>query len=139
MATHSSKNPAQAVVTQEPSRSAVEEMDRYLATVAFPTSADAYEFPDLELPATNPNAATVKAARVKRDWSSVEPRPDFLTTRLDEPVVTLSEFRWDTDRKRLSRGNYPIGGALLDLAAEDASYTSLVSVIPRRKTDPPPR
>lgn len=109
-------------------------MDACLAKVKFPESADAYEFPDLVLPSTNPNAAAVAAAKVKRDWTSVELRPDYLTTRLDEPVVTLTKLEWDDASKRLSRGTLEPEQAELDLSAGGASYTSLVAASGAGKT-----
>lgn len=108
-------------------------MDAYLAQINFPKSADAYEFPDLVLPESNTNAQAVVAARVKRDWLTTG-RPDFLTTRLDQSVVELTNFTWDTERKMLTLGDGEPGKAELDLGATGASYTSLVAASGAGKT-----
>ena len=111
-----------------------DQIARALSKVLFPTSPEAYEFPDLVLPDTNPNRDSVRAARVKMAWGSSPPRPDFLTTRLDESAVVLREFSWDERGKRLSlerpspdRGENTSMQAIVDLSSEGPSFTSLVA------------
>ena len=126
--------PERRTADPSPTLSPADLISEALSKVSFPTSSEAYEFPDLVLPDTNPNRDSVRAARVKTAWGSSPPRPDFLTTRLDESAVVLREFSWDERGKRLSlerpspdRGENTSMQAIVDLSSEGPSFTSLVA------------
>jgi len=109
----------------------------YLATLEFPTTTDAYEFPDLALRDENKYAESVRAAGVKLSWASPgeQPKPDFLVTHLERSLVTLEEFTWNKDKRRLSRtGVTPGEQVALSFRQGARSMTCLVAASGTGKT-----
>jgi hypothetical protein len=107
-----------------------------IAKFKFPTSTEAYEFPDLVLPADDPYADAARLCRVKQDWSSVNPKPDFLVTGLDENICSIVKLSWNSNERRLSRDRDPPPPELLNPAfvSPSKSITCLVAASGTGKT-----
>ena len=84
-------------------------MSAVLRKYEFPTSPSAYDFPDLNLPDSNPYAMSARAAGVKQNSDIEAPMPDFLVTRLDKNIVTLERLKWNRTERRLSRDMHEKG------------------------------
>ena len=109
-------------------------MRAYLSTLVFPTTTDAYEFPNLVLPANSKYAESLRVAGVKIDWIFA-PKPDFLITNLEKSLVTLEEFTWNSTKRRLSRSDIiPGQKVLLEFPQGGRSLTCLVAASGTGKT-----
>ena len=114
-------------------------IEQYLDTLKFPESLSAFDFPSLVLPADHPLRDSVEQAQVRAQWStklvSVEQtqdhtqwrQPDFLTTRLDEGLVTVRPLTWNSTQKRLFVDKLPMSEKVFDLSSSGRLRIVLVA------------